>query len=252
MKKRLLFSLLLGSAFIWTNELHTASEATAPAGEEKSAEKIEAEAKADAPKGEEEKKYKAIGLDGKEIEVQFFDKSKHPDLVLKKLFLQDGQAYSHCSDSDPRNVPYIAGELPPAGCAVVNVFRKNNNPDELKFMGPAVANGAVPDYAVKNEELWMYFDGKFLYPFDDVEDPNAKLILKNNEVKVYSYEIVDSENSAKAKELQEALKKSADLEEKLKTPGTGGGSPEDAAKVKELEARVEELKKSTLNCLMSW
>ena len=96
MKKKLLFSLLLGSAFAWMNEVYAADTAAAPAAEK---------AKPTGDAKEEEKKYKAVGLDNKEIEVQFFDKSKHPDFVLKKLFLQDGGAYSKSSDSDPRNVP---------------------------------------------------------------------------------------------------------------------------------------------------
>ena len=76
MKKKLLFSLLLGSAFAWMNEMYAADTAAAPAAEE---------AKPAGDAKEEEKKYKAVGLDNKEIEVQFFDKSKHPDFVLKKL-----------------------------------------------------------------------------------------------------------------------------------------------------------------------
>lgn len=231
MKKKLLFSLLLGSAFAWMNEVYAADTAAAPAAEK---------AKPTGDAKEEEKKYKAVGLDDKEIEVQFFDKSKHPDFVLKKLFLQDGGAYSKSSDSDPRNVPYAAGELLPEGSAVVNVFRKSDSPDELKFTGPGVGN--VDGHTSKAEEFWMYFDGKFLYPYTAVTDPNGKLILGNDKVQVYSYEIIDSEATAKAKELEDTKKQ---LEEAKKNGG--GGSPEDAARVKELETQIEELKKNAGN-----
>ena len=93
MKKKLLFSLLLGTAFIWTNNLCAAE--VAPAAEE--AKPAGDKAAVDEPKTEEVKKYKAIGLDGKEIEVQFFDKSKHPGMVTKFLNLQDGGTYNPSS-----------------------------------------------------------------------------------------------------------------------------------------------------------
>lgn len=204
MKKQLLFSLLLSSAFSLTNEVYATEEAVVPSADVNNEIVINKE----KILGERpEKKYKAIGLDGKEIEVQFFDKSMHPNLATKKLKLQDGGTYD---PTGKQNFPYMAGEKMPEGAAVVYVLRKSDNPDELK-LAPADADiGKFSGYTGNEpKEWWMYKDeNNYLYPYTEENDPNAKLIL-NKDANVYVYEVPDFEETMlkqKISKLEEEIK----------------------------------------------
>ncbi len=207
MKKKLLFSLLLGSAFSWTNEIH-ATEVTAITTAESSVN--ETASKDAAIRERPEKKHKAIGLDGKEIEVQFFDKAMHPDLVTKELTFQDGGTYD---PTGKKNFPYMAGEKMPEGAAVVYVLRKNSNPDELKLVPADADISKFPGYSGSiSTEWWMYKDeNNYLYPYVEKEDPNAQFIL-GKKASVYIYEVPDLAATEKEKEL-------ADIREQLKSGG---------------------------------
>jgi hypothetical protein len=231
MKKKLLFSLLLGSAFAWMNEMYAAADAE-PA--------VEAGTNAGAKAAEQEtleKAYKAKGLDGKEIEVRFFDKSNHSG-VTKVLNLQDGGTYSNMKV----NVPYMAGVPMPEGAAVVYVGRKKDNTDEL-ILVPADADiGTFTDYSFDPKEYWMYFDGKYLYPYKEIPDTNAQLIL-GKKASIYQYEVPDEESTALKKEADDAKKELATAQEQLKEGGgAGGASSEELTKLKaDLEAKTKEL-----------
>jgi len=208
MKKALLFSLLLSSTFTYLN----AAEPTTAAVEQAAASNEAPINKEEILGGRPEKKYKAIGLDGKEIEVQFFDKSAHPGLVTKKLKMQDGGTY------DPKgkqNFPYMAGEKMPEGAAVVYVLRKADNPDEFKLASADADIGKFPGYTANDpKEYWMYKDeNNYLYPYVEEEDPNASLIL-GKKASVYVYEVPDFETTAQQKKIIE-------LEEKIKSGGFG-------------------------------
>lgn len=215
MKKALLFSLLLSSTFTHID----AAEVAAPMAEQVVPASSEISLNKEEILGERsEKKHKAVDLDGKEIEVQFFDKSAHHGLVTKKLKLQDGGTYD---PTGKQNFPYMAGEKMPAGAAVVYVLRKADSPDELKLV-PADANiGNFPGYSANEpKEYWMYKDeNNYLYPYAEEEDPNASLIL-NKKASVYVYEVPDFEATAQQKKITE-------LEEKIKS-GSFAAAPNES------------------------
>ncbi|MBP9828809.1 MAG: hypothetical protein KBD04_02105 [Proteobacteria bacterium] len=219
MNKKLLFSLLLGSSFSWINEMHATAEDSASIEGQSPAlaatdSAISEENKEHSSEEKSEKKYKAINLDGNEIEVQFFDKSMHPGMITKKLKFQDGGIYD---PTGKQNFPYMAGEKMPEGAAIVYVLRKNDNKDEIKLV-PANANiGNFPGYSGDPKEWWMYKDeNNYLYPYTEEPDPNASLIL-GKQASVYVYEVPDLEATEKEKALQKAKEELAELQEKLKS-----------------------------------
>ena len=255
MKKRLLFSLLLGSAFIWTNNL-CAAEA-APAAEEAKP----AADKADAAKVEEDKKFKIPSVqDGKlgaEIEVSYHKKKS--DIVYKSVTVLDGGVTQADTDAKRKmpgkhNYPYVAGQKLPEGYKIVNIWVKidpagktkglvaggnlSDNPEDIAIAifdatkGDANWSGPA-GYDIDNAHAWMLMNDKneiFIAPAE--MDPNAEDFLgKDNPLfssalaRVFS--LPDEEPTTK---LQAALKKSAELE---KTASSGGGaSSEEVEKLK--------------------
>ncbi|MCX7343851.1 MAG: hypothetical protein NT128_06885, partial [Proteobacteria bacterium] len=197
MKKKLLFSLLLGSAFSWMNGVYAEETAKVDAVKEKSAEA----GKDSAPKAAA-KKYKATDLDGSVKDVTFFEDEGYTG-ETRLLNLQDGLVYS---GNPANNFPYMAGEDMPKGHAVVYVGRKKGSTDELKFF-PANANlGPFKDnYDFADKELWMYFDGKSLYPYKEIPDTNAKKYL-GKDGSIYQYKLPDEATTALKAEVEAAKK----------------------------------------------
>ncbi len=283
MKKKLLFSLLLGSAFAWMNEVYAAdtAAAAAPAAEEAKS----AGDKAGAPKVEK-KEYKLKTYSGGALgeEMTFFTQGESPETIYKEYSLLDGGIW--LIDTDMRygqmkpdgqdsknNVPFIVGvKGAPKGYKVVTFwFPIDASGDKEGWSGKYKEDLSKAIIALDNNISTPPKDGyttgdyacwKLLSDNDEiifgetVQDPNAQDFFGTGNQKtgfgadkvqsavIRKFRVPDEEGTAK---LQEALKKSSDLEEKLKSAGTGAGSPEDAARVKELETQIEELKKNAGN-----
>lgn len=287
MKKKLLFSLLLGSAFAWMNEMYAAEAAATTTAEETKP----ASDKAVAPKVEEAKKYKLKTKDGKDIEVSFH--VERDDIVYSAPTLLDGSVYTMDTQINtgkipknadigigPNATPFLAGQELPKGYKIINIYLpEDSNGDGISAQGvkfkkykdkdgnlhPEVFSAAIiqtenistdyeapAGYAQPDDYTWMLMSGdNEIFIADVINDPNGKKFFGDQKI-FQTMSKADNDNvrlfklpdPAGTKKLQEALKKAADLEEKLKSAGTGGGSPEDAAKVKELEKQIEELKKN--------
>ena len=283
MKKKLLFSLLLGSAFAWMNEVYAAdtAAAAAPAAEEAKS----AGDKAGAPKVEK-KEYKLKTYSGSALgeEMTFFTQGESPETIYKEYSLLDGGIW--LIDTDMRygqmkpdgqdsknNVPFIVGvKGAPKGYKVVTFwFPIDASGDKEGWSGKYkedlskaiialdnnISTPPKEGYTTGDYACWkLLSDNDEIIFGETVQDPNAQDFFGTGNQKtgfgadkvqsavIRKFRVPDEEGTAK---LQEALKKSSDLEEKLKSAGTGAGSPEDAARVKELETQIEELKKNAGN-----
>jgi len=260
MKKKLLFSLLLGSAFIWTNKLCAAAEA-APAIAAEEIKPAGDKTAVDAPKVEEDKKFKVPSVQdgklGEEIEVSYH--TKKSDIVYGKTTILDGgvtQADTDAKRNMPgkHNYPYVAGQKIPEGYKIVNIWVKidpagktkglvtggnlSENPQDIAIALFDAAKGddnwkAPAGYDIDNSHAWMLMSSKnelFIAPAD--MDPNAEDFLGKDSPLLSSalarvFSLPDEEATAK---LQAALKKSAELE---KAASSGGGaSSEEVEKLK--------------------
>ena len=239
MKKKLLFSLLLGSAFIWTNKLCAAAEA-APAIAAEEVKPAEDKTAVDAPKVEEDKKFKVPSVQdgklGEEIEVSYH--TKKSDIVYGKTTILDGgvtQADTDTKRNMPgkHNYPYVAGQKLPEGYKIVNIWVKidpagktkglvtggnlSENPQDIAIALFDAAKGddnwkAPAGYDIDNSHAWMLMSSKnelFIAPAD--MDPNAEDFLGKDSPLLSSalarvFNLPDEEATTK---LQEALKKSA-------------------------------------------
>jgi hypothetical protein len=281
MKKKLLFSLLLGSAFAWMNEVYAADTAAAPA-----AEKAKPTGdKAGAPKVEK-KEYKLKTYSGGALgeEMTFFTQGESPETIYKEYSLLDGGIW--LIDTDMRygqmkpdgqdsknNVPFIVGvKGAPKGYKVVSFWfpidasgdkegwggkYKEDLSQAIIALDNNISTPPKEGYTTGDYACWkLLSDNDEIIFGETVQDPNAQDFFGTGNQKtgfgadkvqsavIRKFRVPDEEGTAK---LQEALKKSSDLEEKLKSAGTGAGSPEDAARVKELETQIEELKKNAGN-----
>jgi len=277
MKKKLLFSLLLGSAFAWMNEVYaadTAAEEAKSAGD-----------KAGAPKVEK-KEYKLKTYSGGALgeEMTFFTQGESPETIYKEYSLLDGGIW--LIDTDMRygqmkpdgqdsknNVPFIVGvKGAPKGYKVVSFWfpidasgdkegwggkYKEDLSQAIIALDNNISTPPKEGYTTGDYACWkLLSDNDEIIFGETVQDPNAQDFFGTGNQKtgfgadkvqsavIRKFRVPDEEGTAK---LQEALKKSSDLEEKLKSAGTGAGSPEDAARVKELETQIEELKKNAGN-----
>ncbi len=261
MKKKLLFSLLLGSAFIWTNKLcaAAAAPAIAPAAEE--IKPAGDKTAVDAPKVKEDKKFKVPSVQdgklGEEIEVSYH--TKKSDIVYGKTTILDGGVTQADTDAKRKmpgkhNYPYVAGQKLPEGYKIVNIWVKidpagktkglvtggnlSDNPEDIAIAifdatkGDANWSGPA-GYDIDNAHAWMLMSSKneiFIAPAE--MDPNAEEFLGKDSPLLSSalarvFNLPDEEATAK---LQAALKKSAELE---KAAGSGGGaSSEEVEKLK--------------------
>ena len=257
MKKKLLFSLLLGTAFIWTNNLCAAE--VAPAAEE--AKPAGDKAAVDTSKVGEDKKFKIPSVqDGKlgaEIEVSYH--TKKPDIVYKSVTVLDGGVTQAAQDKERKmpgkhNYPYVAGQKLPEGYKIINIWVKidpagktkglvaggnlSDNPEDIAIAifdatkGDANWSGPA-GYDIDNAHAWMLMNDKneiFIAPAE--MDPNAEDFLGKDHPLFSSalarvFSLPDEEATTK---LQAALKKSAELE---KAAGSGGGaSSEEVEKLK--------------------
>ena len=119
MKKKLLFSLLLGSAFAWMNEMYAADTT---AKKDETASSKEAEKPASIEKAAV--KYEVETTEGKKITISVHQKRN--DIVYKNLVVLDG-AYANFNTQKTRkvqglDVPFIPGQKLPEGYKVVNIF----------------------------------------------------------------------------------------------------------------------------------
>ena len=260
MKKKLLFSLLLGSAFIWTNKLCAAAEA-APAIAAEEIKPAGDKTAVDAPKVEEDKKFKVPSVQdgklGEEIEVSYH--TKKSDIVYGKTTILDGGVTQADTDAKRKmpgkhNYPYVAGQKLPEGYKIVNIWVKtdpagkikglvtgsnlSDNPQDIAIALFDATKGddnwkAPTGYDIDNSHAWMLMNSKneiFIAPAD--MDPNAEDFLGKDSTLLSSalarvFNLPDEEATGK---LQAALKKSAELE---KAGSSGGGaSSEEVEKLK--------------------
>ena len=253
MKKKLLFSLLLGSAFSWMNEMYAAEAAAAPAAEE-----AKAVDKAEAPKAEEEKKYNLKTKGGEDITVTVHQ--KRDDMVYNTIAINDGSMWLMDTDKargmmngelGKNALPFVAGQELPKGYKMINIFFPIDPSGDQKDEGgqnykvdfskaiiqdkDALTEYATPAGYAKNEKfLWMLMSGTNEIFIGEMKlDPNAKeffgdqkifgTLSKAENTNVRIFELPNEEGTAK---LQAALKKAAE-------GGTGGGaSSEELEKLK--------------------
>ncbi len=197
MKKKLLFSLLLGSAFSWMNGMYAATDVKVDAA---GAKEKPAEAGKEAAPKVAAKVYKATDLDGTVKNVTFFKDEGYTG-ATKPLKFQDGGTYD---PTGKKNFPYMAGEEMPKGHAVVYVLRKEGSDNELKFVS-ADGSPKAAGYTNVPAEWWMYFDGERLYAYEEKPDANATLIL-GKKASIYEYQVPDKEKEALKAEVEAAKK----------------------------------------------
>lgn len=245
MKKKLLFSLLLGSAFSWMNGMYAAD-----------AVKVDATAKekpTETDKGSTTapEKYKIKTTDGKDQEISIH--KKRDDLVYKNVVIMDG-AYTNFNIQKVRkvtglDVPFVPGQEMPKGYIIVNFFFKPKDGGKYKdlygktgktcdadfstaiIQTTGTNNPAAPDgYASPDEFTWALMDEKtgeifipemYLEPsnekfYGNQKDDNGVIIATNN--KARSFYIPDPA------ELESVKIKKTDLET-LKAGGGGTTAP---------------------------
>ena len=250
MKKKLLFSLLLGSAFIWTNKLCAAeaAPAIAPAAEE--VKPAGDKAAVNAPKEAKKIVTKTLqqGKIGEEITVTYHQESD--EIIYDNIAMADAGIYI----GPKYNAPFVPGvKGAPVGYKIITLwFPIDPNGSEEGSFGKfnpdfekAIINVGKPDdfdqppgYTYTDKYMWglmsdqnEIFMGKFEkdanadeYYGDQMYDATRK---KADLDFMRYFRLPNKEATAK---LQAALNKSAELE---KAAGSGGGaSSEEVEKLK--------------------
>ncbi|MEI7492984.1 MAG: hypothetical protein WCJ92_00075 [Alphaproteobacteria bacterium] len=274
MKKKLLFSLLLGTAFIWTNKLCAAAEA-APAIAAEEVKPAGDKTAVDAPK--EAIKYKVPTVsssDGKTYtpgpEIEFSYYKENDQTIYDSIPIMDSGITQDAVDSFRKlpthhSGPFVPGQELSKGYRIVNVWVKKDPSaakDEKSKLFGMLGNMVVSDPSAVTIQI-EGADGNINGPLDADHDIPADhyWALMNDQNEIFISEVKldpkaeafygDSKYSADASitlasqaftrffkipneeattKLQEALKKSAELE---KAAGSGSGaSSEEVEKLK--------------------
>ena len=235
MKKKLLFSLLLGSAFSWINEMHATAENSASV-EEQSPALTTTDSAALAPALEIKTKIVNKGVLGEDITVKYH-KEDPENILYDNIVVQDGGIVVGKKHNKPF-IPGIAGT--PKGYKMINIWfpitEKGNKTGwygqyEEDFSKAIIQTEnlddftQLPGYTSADEYMWMLMS-------DDNEIFIGKLVLDENAKDFYGEEKYDAtrtkaslafvrlfklpnkEATAKLKEAKEEL---TELQEKLKS-----------------------------------
>ena len=250
MKKKLLFSLLLGSAFIWTNKLCAAeaAPAIAPAAEE--VKPAGDKAAVNAPKEAKKIVTKTLqqGKIGEEITVTYHQESD--EIIYDNIAMADAGIYI----GPKYNAPFVPGvKGAPVGYKIITLwFPIDPNGSEEGSFGKfnpdfekAIINVGKPDdfdqppgYTYTDKYMWgLMSDQNEIFMGKFEKDANADEYYGNQMYDATRkkadldfmryFRLPNKEATAK---LQAALNKSAELE---KAAGSGGGaSSEEVEKLK--------------------